>query len=1236
MNFYGRGMRNSPPDAPVGGFALVTTLAIMALLAIVMLGMLSLSSISVRSSRSDAYETEAKANARLALSLALGELQKQLGPDQRVSATASLLDSRAETRKPEGVRHPHWVGVWSHLDAEGNSVWEREEKNGGLLDRRAHEDWKREQEAISYLVSGNEGGRGRAFKFRDAATEELDDAVTLVGKGSLGDVPERVEDGQVRVARVPVDSRKDGHYAYWVGDLGVRANIATRNPYDDGAGGELAEVFDLMVAQETQPGLMQAGDTSLPPLAEPQKGALVTAGQVDLLSDAAADWRGAHFHDVTTASRSVLADVRFGGLKRDLTAYFLSDGSIDSLGTPGAPGIDDQDNIVGPPNEEVAAQRDIAWTESGHRFTSPRFGLLRRWARLADQTPHGEAELTASYPKTEPRPRSIDLQGWASSNLQPASIASLDQPSLAPILVEGSMYSVVSWHRNPPGAAYLFNIRLHSYPRVVLWNPYNVELDVKDLMVLLHVNGRKEMHTDGVLVNPTTRREVGVFQDIHWIWFVGGRSSELLPGQDILQSKLYKDPYIGSFYFSLADTKIGPGETLMFTPDKAAEYNHGALEENTLSAKVAPDADRNYYFTASELDGGMNFYPTSYWFAPTVRNIRNQSDDFRMILKHRGSRRGIRAEDFDALPQVAYVSCSMQYGAGREPRLAWNAEMRESMFETDLTSADWLPRPGQPAKPVPNVRTRDGYRLRWFNEHLSNLEASGALQGEPHFETAHLANWNPRAAYSFRTPWDNLAGQVAADGSGSGPWFFGNYTRDLFDQAVSWLDLMPIPRDGKYHGNPFGQPLEGRHRNILFDVPRYGTEVMSLGQLQHAKLSEFSWHPTYAIGQSLIDPRVGASSSAPQFDTVQETAVTGWNPANIGWSEDGQRGGDRETWAEFARALAQDYAETDALVYDLSYEANYSLWDSYFLSTGTETQKRQFAADPARHPLPNARFALAPSTRDSVSPERLGDFHRAAYHLMVEGGFNVNSTSEEAWKAVLAATRDNAIASPERTAFPRVVNAPEGEADGGEANEDAAWGGFRSLSDEDLDKLATAIVREVKRRGPFLSLADFVNRRLVADPADPGGRRGALQAAIEAAGLNDDFQLAYPLDNSLPLSDYTHPDHVEDPTRLEQTLKPASMAWGAPGYLTQGDLLQVLGPVINARSDTFVIRAYGDAVDREGAVRARAWCEAVVQRTPVPVEASATGLNPANSGKKGDFGRRFAIQSFRWLSPGEI
>jgi hypothetical protein len=253
---------------------------------------------------------------------------------------------------------------------------------------------------------------------------------------------------------------------------------------------------------------------------------------------------------------------------------------------------------------------------------------------------------------------------------------------------------------------------------------------------------------------------------------------------------------------------------------------------------------------------------------------------------------------------------------------------------------------------------------------------------------------------------------------------------------------------------------------------------------------------------------------------------------------------------------------------------------------------------------------------------------------MVDGAFNVNSTRVEAWKALLGSTRRTGFGSGENVPFPRILN-PPGDAwkNGDPAFGDSVWDGYRELTPAEIDRLARAIVDQVKLRGPFLSLADFINRRLAEDET---GRMGALQAAIESAGLNSTLTANYPLDNTSPLPDYGHPDNIADATRMEQTLKPASKAWGAPSYLTQADVLQVLGPALAARSDTFVIRAYGDSVDASGNVLSRAWCEAVVQRTPQPLDPDESGLNPKLAEGSIDFGRCFVITSFRWLAPGEI
>ena len=82
------------------GFALVATLSLLILLAVLATGLLSLSAVTLRSAGQGSAQAEARANARMALMVALGELQKQMGPDQRISANGAIL-SESET----DIRH---------------------------------------------------------------------------------------------------------------------------------------------------------------------------------------------------------------------------------------------------------------------------------------------------------------------------------------------------------------------------------------------------------------------------------------------------------------------------------------------------------------------------------------------------------------------------------------------------------------------------------------------------------------------------------------------------------------------------------------------------------------------------------------------------------------------------------------------------------------------------------------------------------------------------------------------------------------------------------------------------------------------------------------------------------------------------------------------------------------------------------------------------------------------------
>jgi hypothetical protein len=357
---------------------------------------------------------------------------------------------------------------------------------------------------------------------------------------------------------------------------------------------------------------------------------------------------------------------------------------------------------------------------------------------------------------------------------------------------------------------------------------------------------------------------------------------------------------------------------------------------------------------------------------------------------------------------------------------------------------------------------------------------------------------------------------------------------------------------------------------------------------------------------------------------------------------------------------------------DHSYLVNLALWDDYFHSSVTprttsahrnsatawsEQKERleKFLAIGNNNfePLPNERMrpwtsdplqtlrAIFPSNNPAPDAAR-----RIASNLMVDGMFNVNSTSVEAWKGFLSGLKGAKVpvsATPGLDTNPKLVDTKEtpvpslllpgaGNIDEntlGDTADPDQWLGFRTLSDEQIEELAEAVVKQVRLRGPFLSIADFINRR-------PGNDKdlalsGPLQSALDDkdVSINEAFRQGQRGLGVAEAADQGHPFPEAEA---------GAKAVGAPGYVKQGDLLTPLGPLVNVRGDTFVVRAYGDARDPSGTkILARAWCEAVVQRVPDYVDPSEQATaTPPTSKTNVAFGRRFKMVSFRFLNAREI
>ncbi|WPJ96276.1 hypothetical protein SH580_00990 [Coraliomargarita algicola] len=313
------------------------------------------------------------------------------------------------------------------------------------------------------------------------------------------------------------------------------------------------------------------------------------------------------------------------------------------------------------------------------------------------------------------------------------------------------------------------------------------------------------------------------------------------------------------------------------------------------------------------------------------------------------------------------------------------------------------------------------------------------------------------------------------------------------------------------------------------------------------------------------------------------------------------------------------------------------------------TDYRDAQANPVLRPyLPPGK-----SANDVVSELDAADgYKKLGAYSLIDGAFNVNSTSIPAWEAFLRSNRNLAVRyaqgsatdSPSNdTPFPSSASPSDPSAPASLTTQ-AHWAGLARLNDAQVNDLATRIVEQVKLRGPFMSLSDFVNHRM-GTLNNETSYAGALQAAIDLTSINNSVHSNAGGANP----DYSSPYM---PGRPPASTLSASTT-NIPGDLTQADVLLPLAPRLTARSDTFRIRSYGEVRSLDGNnIVSTAICEAIVQRVPEYVDSVTNAsdnepwdeaINPTTLVESSSFndinktfGRRFKIVKLRWLSPDEI
>jgi hypothetical protein len=448
---------------------------------------------------------------------------------------------------------------------------------------------------------------------------------------------------------------------------------------------------------------------------------------------------------------------------------------------------------------------------------------------------------------------------------------------------------------------------------------------------------------------------------------------------------------------------------------------------------------------------------------------------------------------------------------------------------------------------------------------------------------------------------------------------------------------------------------------------------LSIAALSHAHLGGYSIATDNALGES---------GSEYERETVTASGVGGLFPHTlqaIGNSYANPNLLPNKAFAPWDRQLKDDglgQAARTVTFADHSYLANKALWDEFFFSsiipkradrkvfeistdkTAKQTAEEFFLPEVGEEsvPLPNRRMQPYMTGLDQSKLDTLfttsqlfnnGLADKIAAHLMVEGGFNINSTSAKAWETLLKSLRgkpvnhldtdpDTKVATLTTTpttgtpvGFGFVTNSPPITSASTEPSESEQWTSSRVLSDVEVEELAVAIVKQVKMRGPFLSLSEFINRKL--DDSVPAlAAKGALQAALDDDGvsINANFRIPKRQLSSNDIDGVAFPEALAGPA-----------AYGSAAYIDQADVLRNLSAQLTPRGDTFVIRTYGDSMDTNGKVIARAWCEAVVQRVPEytdSIDSQETKQADLSSSANRDFGRKLKIRSFRWLNSSEV
>jgi len=1179
------------------GFALVVTLSLMILLTVIAVGLLSLSAVELRATAQGQSMAVARANARLSLMIALGDLQRTMGPDGRISVPAEQsLPAAVADASP----HRRWTGVYEAWDADL-----------GLDVRPA-------PKFIQWLSSSASPSdvSDRAFADLHKTTE-----ITMVGTGTLGAQTSPVVGAVTSPSIAVVVAQQRGKLAWWVADESMKANVVSGSLRPGFAAGAKAEpLFGANAGISANAAALASLGEIL--IDDPKRSGYLSTAQFALKNPNA----GSLFHDVTAFSRGLAVDVTRRRFKFDFSCLSLLDRKqVENLPLYKADGAVNRFSI---------GSGGISNGNGFRIFDGDPVAMLNQFGNTSQQAgihleelwTHANVYRNLTWNAGVPSMRMMNgAEGGSPDHFRHRALSDPWFSYTKPVFA--SLQFVLSFVSKPTAAG-KFNMRLQMDVLVKVWNPNNVRIEIPPgasfAVQLLSIPFKVQWsitNSAGVAVsrpqsnlgnntyaltkgkwassNPKTTYGVDEFQ-----WLRGNIGG--------LAEKGNSTGYI-----------LEPGECKVFGYDKENSASTSADPNVDLSPGWGPGRQALIVanFGANNLDGDdvIEFLVTPD--NGPVRNGVNRTYCNKFIGHRADSprKRGLTLGS-SALPVTVDFT---QPDPARFPEVRSSQRLRVSDYSS--------PKPFMIFGTYLNVEQSSAGSLDAFAS-VPRLITNSAITSRP------FRGFEPDQLAKAQEVWRSDPLPMA------------------YDSAIIDINSQDQGRFGGGHTAVTGVTrCATRHLDA--------TPPLSLMSLSHAIANGF----TDRFGQA--DARVsnGLSSlqvSGDRFES-DDIAFSGvsYAPPQV----------ERAIGNSFASPFIRTdrvtgsgfyYGPEDRILpfFDHSYLANTALFDSWFCSSLHDGGKfpsgapyqdirnsaavlieffEQSTADPEKRllnprVLPASAVTAAKTSLidgQALRPEAIA---RLGAHVFLDGAFNVNSTSKDAWRAVLTTARDGAkllsgtlVSNTGKTPFGSSgIVAAEAAGPNSNPTEVSQWSGFRTLDDTQIESLAEQIVKEVKSRGPFLSLSDFINRR----PGDSGNARllGATQAAIEAAGLNDAFKGGSRSVDAGDFANLAAPEVATAGGGLSRSV-------GIPGYLMQSDLLSAVANELTPRGDTFRIRGYGSATDATGRVLAEAWCEAIVQRLPDyldPTDPVETEHAELTSKVNQTFGRRFQIITFQWL-PGE-